>query len=310
MSTPATKPRQHKRAARLFDTDRHGKPIEERPARMSKRDHMFEEFRRDQQTDGATERMTHEQQWEAFDEARFSRGVFIDPVDRAKWNHLDVYEEEAKSRTHLRPIRIDKQLSAAALDEIGQRITDAPFDWRRLPLIESYDVDQCLFIERPPDLTEADFTRLRGLAERTNLRVHLQEIDLAFVLCALSGEVQPSSATSSSSSTGAAVFVPTIDCIAVPNFTVLLWFTERILVLPLQAYVLENAAREMRDKAHAFSESEIHMWQQCMQVYATLQTDVATFLWHHGVRPQEDDAMADVPAAAAAETHTAMTTDG
>jgi hypothetical protein len=245
-------------------------------------------------------------QWAEFDERSNEWGhqrIYVDEPTRLKWNNLDLITGEHKIRrkTFMVPVTIKPSLSPAEFQVLGEIIVDVEFDTRTLPIRLAYDINACLYagVARAPDVSDEQYARLKRLAEQANLKVNLDTITPDFmnnILCA-GGDGDgdhrmPDAASSSSSSSSPSLdHAPSIACITPGCFEAMLWFTEQLFRLPVKPAIMTALIREVRDMAHMSSSTSVDIWQQCMQLYTTVQQDVATYLWYAGVRlpPEEDE---------------------
>ena len=134
--------------------------------------------------------------------------------------------------------------------------------------------------ERAPDVTDVQFERLSRLTQHTDLHIPLQDVTTEFIdniLCESGVECMSSSRVKVS-----------VPCIKPDCFIALLWFAEKIFRLPITPHLMDRLVQGMRDDAHNSSTSSMQVWQNGMQMYTTVQKDVATFLWHKGVRLPEE----------------------
>jgi hypothetical protein len=223
--------------------------------------------------------------WEDFDCRSGEHGFYIDAVDRLRWDNIDVMETLNESATAegktagLIPLVPNENLTEEEAVKLSTIFTEDEFDPALLPIRLKYDPMICQYnnLAHPPDCTKNELERYE---ERANFipSTLQQTVSAQFFHDLLSKNDTSVSSTFIR-------YEPQQLCVP------LLWFCDKVFRLPLKASIVERLIIEMKDlvvtapaTASNLERQSTELWKQAMQIYCSVQQDVADFLWHAGVR--------------------------
>jgi hypothetical protein len=229
--------------------------------------------------DDAREELYSKKRFEKTTTLLGDKGIFLSRGAEARWRNMDLYKGDTDTLANTAPdepmypnaimplvpivLPDDEQIA-----QVSEMIVD-DFDVDLVPIHFIYIEDA--FPKYPPDMTKNELDRLKSI-DKTLIPVDIKLITLAYMqriladnLVVKSTELPPS----------------TKPCMKPKAFAPLLWFVQKMQLIPYEDKVKQVHFEKLRDTAYACgSDMEIsRLWDDAMALYCSAQRDIANLLW-------------------------------